>query len=105
MSERSPWSAARQQVTEVLQTRARQGKLISYSELAGRVTAIDLEPHDIRLAQLLGEVSAAEDQAGRGMLSVLVVHKDGDARPGRGFYKLAEELGHSVDDPDTFWAD
>jgi len=37
------------------------------------------------------------------MLSVLVVHKEGDQRPGDGVFKLAEELGYAVSDRDEFW--
>jgi hypothetical protein len=37
------------------------------------------------------------------MLSVLVVHKEGDQRPGEGFFEWAEELGYTVGDRDEFW--
>jgi hypothetical protein len=37
------------------------------------------------------------------MLSVVVVHKDGDQRPGSGFFDLAAELGYIVTDRDQFW--
>ena len=52
---------------------------------------------------LLGQISEDEDKAGRGMLSVVVVHKTGDQRPGPGFFEWAEELGYEVGDKDEFW--
>lgn len=36
------------------------------------------------------------------MLSVLVVHKGGDMKPGKGFFELANHLGLSGDD-DAIW--
>jgi hypothetical protein len=35
---------------------------------------------------MLGEISQEEDEAGHGMLSVIVVHKYGDMQPGPGFF-------------------
>jgi hypothetical protein len=52
---------------------------------------------------MLGEVSTNEHRAGRGMLSVLVVHKTGDMRPGPGFFDLARKLGYAFKDEDAFW--
>jgi hypothetical protein len=46
---------------------------------------------------MLGEISL-EGAAGRGMLSVIVVHKDGDMQPGPGFFELAEELDRDTSD-------
>jgi len=40
---------------------------------------------------MLGEISQEEDAAGRGMLSVIVVHKVGDMQPGPGFFQLAKK--------------
>jgi hypothetical protein len=82
---------------------AKQEKTIAYSNLAAQIHAILPEAHDIRLDTLLGEISEYEDAAGRGMLSVVVVHKEGDQRPGDGFFGLAEELGYAVGDRDEFW--
>ena len=36
--------------------------------------------------------------AGRGMLSVIVVHKVGDMQPGPGFFQLAKKLGRDTSD-------
>ena len=32
-----------------------------------------------------------------------VVHKEGDQRPGGGFFDLAEKLGRDISDRDLFW--
>lgn len=52
---------------------------------------------------MLDEISDEEDQAGRGMLSVIVVHKSGDQKPGSGFFKLAKKLGRETSDTDKCW--
>jgi hypothetical protein len=45
-----------------------------------------------------------EANAGRGMLSAVVVHKHGEYLPGPGFFKLAEELGIKNEaDKLAFW--
>ena len=54
---------------------------------------------------MLGQISEEEDAAGRGMLSVLVVHKDGDKMPGPGFFTLAKKLGRDISDRDKCWSD
>ena len=52
---------------------------------------------------LLAEVSREEHENGRGLLSVIVVHKYGDKEPGNGFYDLADQLGFDVSNPEAFW--
>ena len=42
------------------------------------------------------------NDAGRGMLSALVLSKDA-LQPGSGFFALAAELGHDVSEPERFW--
>ncbi len=70
-----------------------------------RIEAIELDPHDHRLFKLLGEISREEDGAGRGMLSVIVVHKTGELKgyPGDGFFKLAEDLGRDISNMEKCW--
>jgi hypothetical protein len=68
-----------------------------------RIQTIPLEARDPRLFHLLGEVSSEEDAAGRGMLSVIVVHKDGDMQPGPGFFDLARDLGRDTSDILVCW--
>lgn len=82
---------------------AKRRAMITYSELVAQITTIDLQAHDTRLDHLLGEVSSEEHAAGRGLLTVVVVHKTGDMEPGPGFYELAKHLGIKVADKQKFW--
>jgi len=97
------WDAAKEEVKRVLIERAKVRGMIPYSELVTQIRAIDLEAHDQRLFNLLGEVSSEEDAVGRGMLTVIVVHKDGDMQPGPGFFELAKELGRDTSDILECW--
>lgn len=99
------WGAAKQEMRDVLAERARLRGMIPYSELAERMTSLSLQPDSYALAAMLGEISAEEDAAGRGMLTVIVVHKDGDMQPGPGFFELARELGRDTTDVDRCWID
>jgi len=99
------WQAAKDEIKSCLVECARRQKTIAYSELVPKIKAIDLEAHDPRLDELLGQISIEETGHGRGMLSVLVVHKTGDLRPGRGFYECAATLGLDTSDEDRLWVD
>lgn len=55
---------------------ASRGKLIAYCEFVGEVRSLDLVRDGTHLAHMLGEISTEEFEAGRGMLTVVVVHKD-----------------------------
>ena len=77
--------------------------MIPYSDLVEQITSIRLEAHDPLLFHLLGEVTSEEDAAGRGMLTVVVVHKAGDMRPGPGFFELAKDLGRDTSDILECW--
>jgi hypothetical protein len=98
------WQNAKAEAIALLRERAsrRSNQTISYSELVEQIEAVRLESHDARLAHMLGEISSEEDAAGRGMLTVLVVHK-GDVRPGDGFFELARSLGRDVRDRERVW--
>ena len=85
---RDLWNAAKEEARTVMIEVARRGCTVSYSDLVQRIGAYQFGPQDPPFHHLLGEISTAENAAGRGMLSVLVVHKDGDKRPGPGFFKL-----------------
>jgi hypothetical protein len=54
---------------------------------------------------MLGEISQESDAQGRGMVTVLVVHKTGDMRPGPGFIDLAKKLDRDVSDIDRCWVE
>lgn len=71
--------------------------MMSYTELAEKITSWNFSPRDPQLFKLLDDVSREEDEDGRGLLSCIVVHKVGDMEPGTGFYDLAVELGRSGD--------
>jgi hypothetical protein len=77
---------------------------ITYGELAAKIVAIHFEPDAHVFHELLGQISKTENENGHGMLSVVVIQKGGDMRPGGGFFKLAQELGHDTHDRDKFWA-
>lgn len=99
------WEAAREEMRRLLVARARAGNTIAYSELVVQVKTIRLEPDSHALATMLGEISEEEDALGRGMLSVLVVHKTGDLRPGPGFFQLAKTLDRDTSDLERCWVD
>ena len=79
--------------------------MIAYSDLVAKITKIKLGAHDPRLFHFLGEISAEDDEAGRGMLTVLVVHKHGDMQPGPGFFELAGALGRDITDILKCWVE
>lgn len=97
------WREAMNQAKAAIVERARQRGTITYSEVAEAITAIDLTAHDVRLFSLLGQLSEEEYRAGRGMISALVVHKQGDQQPGLGFFDLAKELGLDTSDQLSCW--
>lgn len=88
----------KEEMRSALISRARDGRPISYTDLTGQVHAINFSPDDHALHYMLGQVSEEEDAAGRGMLSVIVIHRDGDMMPGTGFFKLAKKLGRDTSD-------
>lgn len=97
------WEAAKAEARQAMITAASRRDVITYSALVAEIRTVDLEPHSPQLAHMLGEISTVEHAAGRGMLTVVVVHKSGDQRPGPGFFKLARALGHDTTDHVTFW--
>ena len=97
------WERAKAEGKTILVARAKRGKTIAYSEFVNQLTAVRLEPRDVRLAHLLGDISIEEDASGRGMLTVLVVHKSGDMKPGPGFFDLATRLRRNTSDEIACW--
>ncbi len=97
------WAQAKREARAVLVEVAMEESTIAYSDLVAEIRAISLDTYDIRLNTLLGQISEDEDGAGRGLRSVGVVHKEGNQRPGPGFFEGAEELGYTVGDRDEFW--
>ena len=97
------WNAAKAEMVGILVARAKLRGMIPYGDLVRQVKAIRLEPTSAALAVMLGEISEDEDAAGRGMLTVIVVHKTGDMQPGPGFFDLAERLGRNTSDIVKCW--
>jgi len=83
------------EIHAVLVETARKRRTIAYSDLASRLESFEFQPNDPRLYRLLDDISREEVEAGRGMLSVVVVHKD-DKLPGTGFFELAKALGRKL---------
>jgi hypothetical protein len=96
------WEAAKEEARGLMRDRAVRRRPLIYSELVEGMTAIRLEPRDPRLAHFLGQISREEHNAGRGLLTALVVHKH-DGLPGDGFFELAAELGRSTTDRVKCW--
>lgn len=97
------WSATKAETIAVLKHFATRKKPIAYSELLRQLSAVSLHPHSPIVAHLLDDISRDEAAAGRGMLSVLVVHKHGDQMPGGGFFTLAKALGRDISDKEACW--
>lgn len=92
----SDWESARDWAARRLQKGARRGELITYSDFSTEMAHsgdLALEPHSSALAALLGQVNLLEHEAGRPLISALVIHKDGDPEPGTGFWAFARALG------------
>jgi len=91
------------EIRQVLIERARVRGTIPYLELVQKVQATRLVPRSPRLAHMLGLISSDEAKKGRGMLTAVVVRKNGAMEPGPGFYKLAKSLGRRASDPRECW--
>jgi len=99
------WNAAKREAKEILAERARVRGMIPYSELVSRIQAISFGPHDPRFFHFLGEISTEEVRSGRGMMTALVAHKEGDMQPGPGFFELAQSLGRDTTDITACWVE
>ena len=97
------WEAAKAEAKAILAECAARRQMIPYSEFVKRIHAITIHYHDPRLFHFLGQIAAEESEAGRGMLTALVVHKHGVMQPGPGFFEIARELGHDTGDILKFW--
>ena len=88
------WARAKGEVRATLVERARHRALITYSELARNVTGVELptEGWSGHLFWLLGQIAMDEAQAGRPLLSALVVRKQ-EGTPGLGFFQAAGNAG------------
>jgi hypothetical protein len=97
------WQSGVDEAVAILSERASREDPITYSELAARLRTVTIGYHSQAMDDLLVDVSTQEHEAGRPLLSVMVVHKYGDQEPGNGFYTLAEWLGFKFSDRQAFW--
>lgn len=97
------WESAKDEARAVMYKAAKRRSLISYSELVDRIGAIALEAHDHRLDHFLGQIANEDDDSGKGLTTVVVVHKTGDQMPGSGFFDMAENRGRDVTDRVECW--
>ena len=100
--EQEQWDKAKEEARRHLILLASGQMNTTYKQMTDHIHAIVFESNDSTYHELLGEISASEHRAGRGMLSVLVVREDTKV-PAIGFYKLAILLGIQVEDRDEFW--
>ena len=98
------WVAAMSEGREILITCARdkKGSLITYSDLAAKIKSVRFECYERGFFHLLELISINCNNAGKGLLSALVVHKS-DNKPGEGFYDLARRLGRKTSNKDSCW--
>jgi hypothetical protein len=99
----SDWQHGKDEMREILRRVAAWRSMIAYSELSNEIRSIRIEPFGLPMSEMLGEISEEEDAAGRGLLTVVVVHKSGDMEPGTGFYDLAAKLGRDTSDKLRLW--
>lgn len=95
-----------QKLTHLLRGVAQRKKTTRYSEISQHF-GLDMANIDDRVlfSQMLGYVSESEYEAGRGMLSSVVINEELN-KPGDGYFELAEALGafdSRRDDKDAFW--
>jgi hypothetical protein len=97
------WEKAKAEIRVILIEKAKKRANIPYSDLVGMVKSVNFSPFDQRLFAILGQISVTENEQGRPLLSVLVVHKTGDMQPGEGFFELARALGRDTSDVLKAW--
>jgi hypothetical protein len=92
-------------IRSVLTAVATADGTISYEDLLDAIGRQDPGLRDraeTDLAPVLRAVSVAEDEAGRGLLTAVVV-RPGSGLPGGGFFALAAERGRDVTDRQVAW--
>ncbi len=86
------WDKAKEETRQLLIEEARAQSVIAYSILAAKVQTVPFSERSQLFFEILTEISREEDAAGRGLLSIVVVHKTEDFRPGPGFFNLARSF-------------
>lgn len=92
------WDAFKAEAREHMAATAARRGMITYGDLAAKMTSVEVQAHDQMLWDIIGDVASDEATAGRGLLSVVVVHKHGDMEPGPGFFGLAKFFGRKTSD-------
>ena len=87
------WRLLRDEMREVMVETARQGQLITYSEMCAQLKTAYLHYHSPQIVKLLDEIGMAEHEAGRPILPAVVVGKQSGI-PGAGYFRIAGE-GHT----------
>lgn len=80
---------------------AKQGRIITYGELA-LLLPVYVHPGSYAFTRLLSQVCADEEQARRGSLCALVVSKS-TGIPGAGFFRGMAEQGDDASNPEAYW--
>ena len=100
---------ARKAATDKLVELAGQREVITYKNLSDWIeagTGIRIQFNSSQMYAMLDAISRAENQAGRGMLSALVI-RGKQKTPGTSFYELAAELGKDIgateEEKKKFW--
>lgn len=92
-----------QSIRTVLVEVAKQRSTITYGELLDRLPLPVRSAAEGDLAPILRAISVAEDDAGRALLTAVVV-RENDGLPGAGWFRLAAERGRDVSDRGVAWA-
>ena len=92
------WAETRQAILAVTAGR----RVIAYCEFVAEIHSLDLDPQSDCLAHMFGKISTADHGAGRGMLTVLVIHKQGDQMPDPDLLQLARTLGRATKGREVF---
>lgn len=98
------WNEAKAELRSAILGFAWQRQMTYYSQVAPKVTVIQLNPHSELMNHLLGAILEDENAEHRPLLTAIVTHKDGDKEPGPGFYEMAKKLGYRFDEPYVFWS-
>lgn len=98
------WSALKNEIRSILiRTATSDKRTMSYSDMAESVKLANLKPFSQPLFAVLTELSIEENAAGRGMLSAVVIRKDGRKTRKSGFIKLAAKLERDVTNVRECW--
>ncbi len=99
------WETAKAEAFHVLKAKAAAEGLMTYGELTHQISAINFDPHGYDFRHFLGQLSSESDAAGEGMITALVIYKEGDQLPGPGFFDLAKRLGRDISDRVKCWSE